>query len=41
MVEARQKELRNALQELREWYLLLARAGSLVFEYEYWKRINR
>jgi hypothetical protein len=39
--EARQKELRDALQELREWYLLLVRAGSMVFEFEYWKRINR
>jgi hypothetical protein len=39
--EARQKELRDALQELREWYLLLVRVGSMVFEFEYWKRVNR
>jgi hypothetical protein len=39
--EARQKELRDALQGLREWYLLLVRTGSTVFEFEYWKRINR
>jgi hypothetical protein len=41
MEEARQKELRDAVQELREWYLLLARAGSMVFEFEYWKRMKR
>jgi hypothetical protein len=39
--EEKQSELRTALQQLREWYLLLIRAGSLVFEFEYWKRINR
>lgn len=39
--EARQKELRDAVQELREWYLLLVRVGSIVFELEYWKRVNR
>ena len=39
--EGKQSELRRALQQLREWYLLLVRAGSLVFEFEYWKRINR
>ena len=38
--EAKQKELRGALRELREWYLLLVRASSMVFEFEYWKRIN-
>jgi hypothetical protein len=41
VAEEKQKELRDALQELREWYLLLVRAGSMVFEFEYWKRINR
>ena len=41
MTEEKQKELRDALQELREWYFLLVRAGSMVFEFEYWKRINR
>jgi hypothetical protein len=39
--EGKQKELRDALQELREWYLLLVRSSSMVFEFEYWKRINR
>jgi hypothetical protein len=39
--EGKQNELRRALQELREWYLLLVRAGSMVFEFEYWKRIDR
>jgi nitrogen regulatory protein PII len=39
--ESKQKELRDGFQELREWYLLLVRAGSMVFEFEYWKRINR
>jgi hypothetical protein len=39
--EAKQKELKDALQELREWYLLLVRSSSMVFEFEYWKRINR
>lgn len=38
--EGRQKELLDALQGLRDWYLLLVRASSLVFEFEYWKRIN-
>jgi hypothetical protein len=41
MKDARQKELHDALEELREWYLLLVRAGSMVFEFEYWKRVNR
>ena len=41
MEEARQKELRDAVQALREWYLLLVRAGSMVFEFEYWKRMKR
>ena len=41
ITEEKQKELRYALQELREWYFLLARLGSMVFEFEYWKRINR
>jgi len=37
---AKQKELSDALQQLREWYLLLVGTGSKVFEFEYWKRIN-
>jgi hypothetical protein len=39
--DGKQKELRDALQELREWYLLLVRSSSMVFEFEYWKRISR
>jgi hypothetical protein len=39
--ETRQKELREAVQELQAWYLSLVRAASLVFEFEYWKRIGR
>lgn len=39
--ETRQKELREAVQELQEWYVSLVRAASLVFEFEYWKRIGR
>jgi hypothetical protein len=41
VAEEKQKELRDALQEVREWYLLLVDAGSKVFEFEYWKRISR
>lgn len=41
MQEEKQNELRKALKELKEWYLLLVRAGSMVFEFEYWKRINQ
>jgi hypothetical protein len=39
--EKPQKEMSDALQQLLEWYLLLVRAGSLVFEFEYWKRMKK
>jgi hypothetical protein len=39
--QAKQQKLSDALQQLREWYLLLVRVSSAVFEFEYWKRINR
>jgi hypothetical protein len=41
IVQEREDALRGALDELREWYLLLVRAASVVFEYEYWKRLGR
>lgn len=39
--QVRQQELRDAMQELRDWYLLLVKASSMVFEYEYWNRRRR
>jgi hypothetical protein len=37
----RNKELEEAIQVLKDWYLLLVHAAGLVFEFEYWKRINK
>jgi len=39
--ENHQKELWDALLQLKEWYMLLVQTASLVFEFEYWKRIGR
>jgi hypothetical protein len=40
-VTAKQAELQEALSKLKEWYSLLVKAASLVFEFEYWKRIGK
>jgi hypothetical protein len=37
----RRKELEDAIQVLKDWYMLLIRASGLVFEFEYWKRIKK
>jgi hypothetical protein len=41
LADTRQTELLDALSSLKEWYGLLVKAASLVFEFEYWKRIGK
>ena len=39
--DERLKERREALSQLKTWYLTLVEAGGLVFEFEYWNRNGR
>lgn len=39
--ENHRKELLDASVQLKEWYMLLVKTASLVFEFEYWKRLGR
>ena len=41
LAASRDAELVEALALLKRWYMLLVKTGSLVFEFEYWKRIGR
>jgi hypothetical protein len=41
IVESFELEICEALSELKKWYLLLVRSGSLTFEFEYWKRLHQ
>jgi hypothetical protein len=41
LAEAKHAELINALSQLKAWYKLLVRAASLIFEFEYWIRIEK
>ena len=39
--ENHRKELLDGFVQLKEWYMLLVQTASLVFEFEYWRRIGR
>jgi hypothetical protein len=39
--DERLKERGEALSQLKTWYLTLVKAGSMVFEFEYWNRNGR
>lgn len=41
LADAKQAELLDTLSKLKDWYRLLVKAASLVFEFEYWKRIGK
>ncbi|MGD0368326.1 MAG: hypothetical protein ABSA94_12795, partial [Acidobacteriaceae bacterium] len=41
LADGKQAELLDVLSKLKEWYCLLVKAASLVFEFEYWKRTGR